>query len=108
MKISCKWLMDMDEAEIENLIRPPIGTEPNVGFISAVNLANRGFLNIKQARLFLKYVVSGLCRKIFERAIPLYKVGEKRSAFRPRELVEWLRIIVNEIKNKLFDYCKNQ
>lgn len=46
----------MDEGEMENLIRPLICKEPNVGFTSTSNLAYMGFLNIKQARPFIKHI----------------------------------------------------
>ena len=94
----------MDEGEIE--IRPIIRKQRNVVFKSTANLAYRAFLNIKQARLFIQYVISGLCRDIFEKAILPYMVREKRSAFRPRELVEWVNRNRKGDKDKLFGHSK--
>lgn len=81
----------MNEGEIENLIRRVIREETNASKKVDNNLADQEFLNIKQASQFIKYSVSSLYRKISERAIPFHKVGEKRVAFRPDELVEWVR-----------------
>lgn len=81
----------MNEGEIENLIRRVIREETNASKKVDNNLADQEFLNIKQASQFIKYSVSSLYRKISERAIPFHKVGEKRVAFRPNELVDWVK-----------------
>lgn len=98
----------MNEGEIESLIRRVIREESNAGSVSKVNLADQEFLTIKQASQFIKYSVSSLYRKISERAIPFHKIGQKRVAFKPGELVEWVKSHRKGHKSKLFSYSKNQ
>lgn len=80
----------MDALEVEDLIRRIIREESTQSKQSVANLADQEFLNIREASKFIKYSVSSLYRKISERAIPFHKVGEKRVAFKPSELIAWV------------------
>lgn len=108
MNESYKRLIDMNEGEIENLIRRIIREEFIPNPVSQISLADQEFLTIKQASQFIKYSVSSLYRKISERAIPFHKIGQKRVAFKPGELVEWVKSHRKGHKSKLLSYSKNQ
>ena len=91
MNIPYKRLIDLNEGELESLLRRVLREENENKKTSDSNLADQEFLNIRQASQFIKYSVSSLYRKISERAIPFHKIGEKRVAFKPNELVEWVK-----------------
>jgi excisionase family DNA binding protein len=97
MDTQFKRLIDMDNCEIENLLRKVVREELNEQKSNPLNQQHEEFIDIKAASALIKYSKVSIYRHVHNRTIPFEKVGEKKLLFRPADLIEWVKKAESEI-----------